>query len=213
LDLGGGSGDHIASIIDDRSVVTVADTDEGALQRAREVYGFKAVKLDGSPKLDFPDKSFDIVFCSSVIEHVTGPKDVVYSTTDDAEFRDLARQNQAIFASEIVRVTKRYFVQTPNRGFPVETHSGLPFFLFMMPRRVQIPVIAFFAKFWFTDTSADYYLLGAGEMAELFPNSRIVREKFAGFTKSIIAIGGGLPEGRVRPPSAQSMRRLFLESV
>jgi SAM-dependent methyltransferase len=189
LDLGGGSGDYIASIVEDRSVVTIADNDENALHQAREKYGFKTVILDGSPKLSFPDKSFDIVFCSSVIEHVTGPKDVVFRMTCGKDFRRLATQNQSIFASEIDRVSKRYFVQTPYKFFPIESHSALPIFLFLLPRRLQIWMLAFFAKVWFIDTTPDFHLLGTAELAELFPNCRVLRERFLGFTKSIIAVG------------------------
>src|SRR5947209_3510992 len=54
--------------------------------------------------LPFSDKSFDIVFSNSVIEHVG----------------TLADQRR--FADEITRVGRQYWVQTPNRRFPVELH-------------------------------------------------------------------------------------------
>jgi ubiquinone/menaquinone biosynthesis C-methylase UbiE len=57
----------------------------------------------------FHDRQFDIVFSNSVIEHVGG----------------LDRQRQ--FASECMRCGRAFFVQTPNRWFPVDTHTLLPF--------------------------------------------------------------------------------------
>src|SRR5579863_5094084 len=58
--------------------------------------------------LPFADHSFDIAFSNSVIEHVGG---------SDA---------QARFAEEIRRVGRAYWVQTPNRRFPVEQHLLTP---------------------------------------------------------------------------------------
>jgi ubiquinone/menaquinone biosynthesis C-methylase UbiE len=64
---------------------------------------------DGTNLL-FPDKSFDIVFSNSVIEHLF----------------DL--EHQKLFAKEISRVGKNYFVQTPNRSFFIEPHFLTPFY-------------------------------------------------------------------------------------
>src|SRR5438445_13817496 len=54
--------------------------------------------------LPFADGSFDIVFSNSVIEHV-----------GDTE-------SHRRFAEEIARVGRAYWVETPNRWFPIEPH-------------------------------------------------------------------------------------------
>lgn len=65
--------------------------------------------------LPFPDASFDYVFSNSVIEHVG----------DD--------QSQLKMAEEIRRVGRNYFVQTPDRRFPLELHLLTPF-IHWLPR-------------------------------------------------------------------------------
>ncbi|HYN82703.1 MAG TPA: class I SAM-dependent methyltransferase [Gemmatimonadaceae bacterium] len=61
----------------------------------------------------FATGSFDVVFSSSVIEHVG----------------DYATQRR--MADEIQRVGKRYFVQTPNKRFPLEPHFLFPWFQYL----------------------------------------------------------------------------------
>jgi Methyltransferase domain len=64
--------------------------------RARyEIGAGEAVVLGDGASLPFADRSFDLVFSNSVIEHVGG------------------RAEQARFAREIARVGKQYWVQTP----------------------------------------------------------------------------------------------------
>src|ERR1700686_2399191 len=64
--------------------------------------------------LPYEHRSFDWVFSNAVIEHVGSAE----------------RQRQ--FADEIRRVAKYgYFVTTPNKRFPIELHSLLPFYQFL----------------------------------------------------------------------------------
>lgn len=66
--------------------------------------------------LPYSDRSFDWVFSNAVIEHVGGT----------------SRQKQ--FASEIRRVARKgYFVATPNRHFPIDPHTLLPFYQYLSP--------------------------------------------------------------------------------
>jgi len=60
-------------------------------------------------ELPFADGEFDIVFSNAVIEHVGG------------------RERPRRLVSEATRVGRRMFVMTPNRRFPVEVHTRLPF--------------------------------------------------------------------------------------
>jgi SAM-dependent methyltransferase len=65
------------------------------------------VCADAAAALPFADGDFDLVYCSSVIEHVPPPR-------------------RAAFAAEIRRVGRGWFVQTPAFSFPIEPHSLLP---------------------------------------------------------------------------------------
>lgn len=66
--------------------------------------------------LPFKDRSFEIVFSNSVIEHLGSP------------------EQQRAFVLEISRLGQKYWVQTPNRWFPFEPHL-LTSFVQWLPRR------------------------------------------------------------------------------
>src|SRR5690348_8212753 len=104
LDLGGGTGNHFHSIFPDHRKVIIADVLDYDLKLAREKYGYETVELpDGSETLPFGDKEFDVAFCSSVLEHVTGPKNEVEWTKDGAHFEAVGRKYQWAFGGEIRR--------------------------------------------------------------------------------------------------------------
>jgi hypothetical protein len=125
-------------------------------------------QADGT-QLPFADGEFDVAFSNSVIEHV--PPEL-----------------QARFASEIDRVAKRYFVQTPNRYFPIEPHYQLPFFQFL-PRSARMALNRRFSLGWQGKGHwEEITLLSAGDLKRLFPDAEIRRERVLGLTKSLIAV-------------------------
>jgi SAM-dependent methyltransferase len=65
------------------------------------------VRADAAEGLPFADREFDLVYCSSVIEHVPPAR-------------------RSAFAVEAQRVGRGWFVQTPALSFPLEPHSLLP---------------------------------------------------------------------------------------
>ena len=65
------------------------------------------VQADAAEGLPFADGEFDLVYCSSVIEHVPPPR-------------------RHAFAAELRRVGRGWFVQTPAWSFPIEPHALLP---------------------------------------------------------------------------------------
>lgn len=67
----------------------------------------------------FPDQVFDLAFANSVIEHVGDTK------------------QQETFASEMLRLGKRVYCQTPNRWFPVEPHY-LALLVHWLPRNTSL---------------------------------------------------------------------------
>lgn len=129
-------------------------------------------------KMDFEDQSFDIAYSNSVIEHVG------------------SYQDQQRFASEIRRVGRRLFVQTPNRWFFVESHFIAPF-VHYLPRSLAMPLLRFCSvrallrrgdNVDLRQLAGELRLLSFREMRLLFPDCEIYRETWFGLTKSFIAI-------------------------
>lgn len=191
LDLGSETGANINSVLQGTLVkpdnIYIADISSALIEKGKDTYGYIPVLIDESGKLPFEDQFFDIVFCSSVIEHVTVPKEMVWSLKSGAAFKEKSLLRQKEFANEIKRLGKQYFVQTPYKHFPIESHSWMPFVAWL-PRGVLITLLKFTNKFWIKQTSPDWYLLNEYEMSDLFKGAEIVNEKVFCFTKSIMAI-------------------------
>ena len=117
----------------------------------------QAVRADGRD-LPFGDRSFDIGFSNAVVEHVAGGRD-----------------GQRQFVHELCRVAQRVFVTTPNKWFPLEVHTLLPF-VHWLPAGARDRVIPF-------DDVLDP--LGPKAFASLFPYD--VRVLNRGMT--LVAVG------------------------
>ena len=138
---------------------------------------FNSLRGDACSLPHFAGNAFDIVHSNSVLEHVG----------------DWRRKRQ--MANEVRRLAPRYFVQTPNYWFPVEPHFRM-LALHWMPRPWRRSLVmsaprGFHPQAKTLDEAdailSDAELLDAREMAELFPDAQIERERFLGLTKSLIA--------------------------
>ncbi len=191
LDLGSMDGTNIHNILQNTKVrnenVYIADLYEDAIKTGEKKFGFKPVLIDENDRLPFADKFFDIVYCSSVIEHVTISKADLWSLKNGKKFKAASRERQQRFAEEICRLGRQYFVQTPAKGFPVESHTWLPLVGYL-PREMFLPVLKLSNRFWVKDALPDFNLLGKKDMESLFPDAEIIGEIKFGLTKSIMAI-------------------------
>lgn len=191
LDLGSESGRAINLVLSGTNInpknIYIADIDETTVMEGHKQYGFTPVVIDENGHIPYPDHYFDIVYSSSVIEHVTIPKSELWNVYSSSKFRQLSLIHQHEFAGEIRRLGKKHYVQTPNKYFLIESHSWLPLAGYL-PRYLLLPLLKISNFVWIKKTQPDWHLLTKMDMHELFPDSSIIQEQFSGFTKSIMAI-------------------------
>lgn len=136
----------------------------------------RVIECDACDLSQFKDKAFDVSFSNSLIEHL------------------YTKANQKRMADEAMRVSRCFFIQTPNRYFPIEPHFRFPLFQFL-PKTLQI--------FLHTKTSLihgvrhnhehakrivrEIRLLSKKEVLQLFPKCELYTEYFLGMQKSFIA--------------------------
>jgi len=120
----------------------------------------------GGEKFPFADKSFNIGWSNAVIEHVGD------------------EERQVLFLKELRRTCQTVYFTTPNRWFPFELHTRLPF-LHWLPKQIFDAILRFTPKKWAT---GDYmHLLSEYNLKKLLKKAgivhyRIYRNKFMGFT-------------------------------
>jgi SAM-dependent methyltransferase len=103
--------------------------------------------------LPFVDNSFDVVVSNAVVEHVGGPEE--------------ARR----FVVESLRVAKVIVIHTtPNRWFPIETHTRLPL-VHWLPRHLHPRLFGGSANFQW---GAGDWLFSKRELLALSPGGRVV---------------------------------------
>ncbi len=131
---------------------------------------------DATDLSEYADQEYDIVFSNSVIEHL-------YNF-----------EAQKKMSSEVQRVGKKHFIQTPNKHFFIEAHYVLPFFQYL-PKKLQYPILTKTplsrGRKWNKEFAKQYVdeirLLSLAEMKAIFPLSQIYKEKLLGMTKSLTA--------------------------
>jgi SAM-dependent methyltransferase len=128
----------------------------------RPEYPGPFVQADAAAGLPFAENEFDLVYCSSVIEHVPPAR-------------------RAAFAAEIRRVGRSWFVQTPAHSFPLEPHALLPF-AHWLPVGLR-------RRYWRMGAAGDWEeisLLRRGELEALFGPA--LPERFGGLVKSWVCV-------------------------
>jgi len=136
-----------------------------------EYPGLRFVQTDGV-SLPFEDGEFDVVFSSAVLEHVG------------------SREQQGRFLRELLRVGRRFFATTPNRWFPVDLHTGLPFIHWMPQSIHQAALRRIGMDFWASTDNLN--LLGAASLIDLFPpeaSVELIKFRTAGMTSNLIVHG------------------------
>src|SRR5437016_3230623 len=120
------------------------------------------VRADAAAGLPFAAGEFDLVYCSSVIEHVPAAR-------------------RAAFAAEVRRVGRGWYVQTPAYAFPIEPHSLLPG-AHWLPARLRRP-------YWRLGAAGEWQevsLLRRAELERLFGPA--LPERFGPLVKSWVSV-------------------------
>lgn len=150
---------------------------EGQPQRYRNL---RTLKGDACNLWEYQDQAFDVAFSNSVIEHL------------------FSFDHQIEMATEILRVAKAHWIQTPDFWFPMEPHFHVLGWHWL-PRNVRVALIRKRQFGWrgpcpnlgLAQAAVDEVrLLSCSEMQVLFPDAQIWRERYFGLSKSIVAYAG-----------------------
>ena len=133
----------------------------------------EAVRADGRA-LPFPDDSFDIGFSNAVVEHLP----------------DLA--SQRAFVAELCRVSRRVFLTTPNRQFPLDTHTLVPLAHWLSDERRD----AVYRRLG-RDEGLGLRLLSPGALLALFPPW--VRPRLLRRGMTLVAVAETASDGALSP--------------
>ena len=111
--------------------------------------GVQHVRITAGEPLPFDANSFDIVYSNAVLEHVGSSP----------------RQKQ--FVEEICRVAPRRFLAVPNRGFPIEHHTCLPFIHYLPKAWFRRLLRGTRYDFWSQEENLNY--VSARELRAMWP--------------------------------------------
>ena len=151
--------------------ITVVGTEDGS-HLTEQYPGLRYRRVEPGRPLPFATNQFDIVFSSAVLEH-TG-----------------SRSSQAAFLQEVCRVGKRFFVTTPNRWFPIEHHTGLPFLHFLPTGAYRAILGATSYRYWADEARLN--ILTAGALRRILPpeaKGRVETVRLFGLPSNLIAFG------------------------
>jgi len=167
-----------------RNLTVIAREAEGAQWFPSRFPGVLFLEAD-LRSIPLPDGYFQAGLCNAVLEHAG------------------TRDQQAALVREVCRVCRRVMFTTPNRWFPLEVHTLLPF-LHWLPDARYRATLRRLGRPYFAEVG-NLNLLDAAALRALLPADRSNRILKTGFPLApsnlvgvSIASGGGNPE---QPPS------------
>jgi 2-polyprenyl-3-methyl-5-hydroxy-6-metoxy-1,4-benzoquinol methylase len=134
----------------------------------------KKIIIGDGRKNNLPDNSFDIVHSNATIEHVG------------------SYQNQLKFIKECIRISKKnIFIQTPNRFYPVDFHTILPFFHWL-PKNIHRKILKIIGLDFYSQEK-NLNLLSEKDLMSLckelnISNFKIIKHKLFFMTSNLILL-------------------------
>jgi SAM-dependent methyltransferase len=179
LDLGVSSENHITANFFEKMFpypekLTCAGI-EDAFFVEKEYPGVKFVRIEAGRPLPFRDQEFDIVHSNAVLEHVG------------------SLNEQCEFITEVLRVSKAFFITTPNRWFPVEPHTFIPL-IHLLPKRSFRYLLNLMGDSFYAQEK-NLNLLSQKDILKLFPKEikvNVALIRTIGFASNIIVYGTSL---------------------
>jgi SAM-dependent methyltransferase len=151
--------------------ITCVGTEDGS-HLALRYPGLVYRQVRSGDELPFRDAEFDVVFSNAVLEHVG------------------SRAAQAAFVRELCRVSRSFFVTTPNRWFPFEHHTGLPLLHYLPASFFRALLRRTPYRHWADESNLN--ILTARELASFFPpeaDVEIRSVRLGGLPSNLAAFG------------------------
>ena len=158
--------------IDNQNVTCLSNQDCRKLKKKYK--NIKNVIIGDARNTTLEKGSFDIVHSNATIEHVG------------------SFENQVLFVREMLRISKEsIFIQTPNRFYPIDYHTILPF-IHWLPKKYHRKILKFLKKD-FNSKESNLNLLTAKELKKIceilnIKKYKILKYKLLFLTSNLILI-------------------------
>ena len=162
----------LESVKDNPNITCLSNQDCRILQK--KFKNIKKVIIGDARDTLLEDNSFDIVHSNATIEHVG------------------SFENQVLFVREMLRSSKEsVFIQTPNRLYPLEFHTILPF-IHWLPKKIHRKILKFF-KLDFYSREENLNLLTIKELEKIckklnIKKCKILKHKLLFLTSNLILV-------------------------
>ncbi len=172
LDLGGQPG--IWDCVEQPLNITCLNLPGVAITDHQSHHQITYVEGDACSMPYFQPGDFDLVFSNSVIEHVGD------------------HNKRLQFANEVLRLSEKYWIQTPSKCFPIEAHCGMPFWWFY-PKALR----SYFLRRWekklpaWTEMVATTSVVSASELRDILPGCKTKYQWLLVVPKSLVAYSIG----------------------
>ena len=162
----------LENVKNNQNVTCLSDQDCRIIKKKYK--NIKNVLIGDAKNTKLENNSFDIVHSNATIEHVGSFK------------------NQVAFVREMIKISKlSVFIQTPNRLYPIDFHTILPF-IHWLPKKIHRKILKFLNKDFYSKEE-NLNLLTAKELKKIckildIRNYKILKNKLFFLTSNLILI-------------------------